>query len=58
MCSEPLTVGGGVSIANTPLRSAVRSNEYVPDASHDSIQRDSIPSRVGFSGTLDIGNKS
>src|SRR4051812_33212301 len=50
--SEPLTVGGGVSIEKTSARSAVRSKAYVPCWSHAAPQRASRPSRVGFSGTF------
>src|SRR5215470_9748556 len=49
--SEPLTVGGGVSIEYTWSRERERSNRYVPDASHCAAHFASRPSRAGFSGT-------
>ena len=61
MCSEPLTVGGGVSMAKTSLRGRVRSNVYTPSELHAPDQRSSMPARLGFSGTdcfargVDIG---
>src|SRR6185295_6274317 len=49
-CSEPLTVGGGVSIENTSERGRVRSKRYTPDPSHSGAHFASSPSRAGFSG--------
>src|SRR3954452_19544406 len=51
-CSEPLTVGGGVSIAYTCSRLLVRSNVYVPAASQADAHFSSSPSRLGSSGTV------
>src|SRR3954470_8519017 len=51
-CSDPLTVGGGVSIAYTWSRVFDRSNAYVPSASHRAAHLSSSPSRLGFSGTV------
>ena len=50
-CSEPLTVGGGVSIEKTSdaVRDARRTGRR-PDASHRGIHFASSPSRAGFSG--------
>src|SRR5438309_10508000 len=50
-CSEPLTVGGGVSIEYTWSRGRARSNWYVPDASHCAVHLASRPYSAGFSGT-------
>jgi len=36
MCSEPLTVGGGVSMAKISERAFDRSNRNVPSASQSS----------------------
>src|SRR2546428_4287865 len=49
-CSDPLTVGGGVSIEKTSARGRVRSNRYTPASSHRGIHLASRPSRAGFSG--------
>src|SRR6476469_6681959 len=49
-CSEPLTVGGGVSIEKTSSRVFARSKVYVPSASHRDAHFSSSPSRLGFSG--------
>src|SRR5262249_20848510 len=49
--SEPLTVGGGVSIEYTSSRDRLRSKRYVPDASHCAAHLGSRPSSAGFSGT-------
>src|SRR4051812_20584688 len=49
--SDPLTVGGGVSMAYTSARGRVRSNRYTPDASHCEIHLVSSPSSAGFSGS-------
>jgi hypothetical protein len=58
MCKEPLTVGGGVSIAKTFERSAERLKEYVPCDSQEVTHLGSMSSREGFSGAVDIGLKS
>src|SRR6185312_8435661 len=49
-CSDPLTVGGGVSIANTSPRVFDRSNANVRSASQRSAHLSSSPSRLGLSG--------
>src|SRR5882757_5881136 len=49
--SDPLTVGGGVSIEKTSDRGRARSKRYTPDASHCGIHLASSPSRTGFSGS-------
>src|SRR5690242_19029904 len=49
-CSEPLTVGGGVSIEYTWSRGRLRSNQYVPSACHRAFHFDSRPSSAGLSG--------
>src|SRR5882672_1727712 len=54
--SEPLTVGGGVSIEYTRSRSAVRSKRYVPSVSQRAFHFASSPSRAGFSGTVMDGD--
>src|SRR5690242_17974574 len=51
-CSDPLTVGGGVSIEYTSARGRDRSNSYTPSAAHRSIHLCSSPSRAGLSGTF------
>ena len=51
MCSDPLTVGGGVSIEKTSARSRERSKRYVPSDSHRRAHRSPRPSRLGLSGT-------
>src|SRR5437016_2209416 len=51
-CSDPLTVGGGVSIAKTAERGCVRSKRYTPASSHRAIHLSSRPSRAGFSGVF------
>ena len=50
MCSDPLTVGGGVSIEKISSRVLERSNRYVPSASQRVDHFSSSPSRLGFSG--------
>src|SRR5688572_18267438 len=50
-CSDPLTVGGGVSIEYTSLRGRDRSNRYTPPLSHCAIHLASRPSRAGLSGS-------
>src|SRR5512134_2818183 len=50
-CSEPLTVGGGVSMENTSSRGRDRSNRYTPLASHRAAHLSSRPSSAGLSGT-------
>src|SRR5437867_4408696 len=49
-CSEPLTVGGGVSMEKTSARGRLRSNRYTPEASQRAIHFASSPSSAGFSG--------
>src|SRR5438552_11412327 len=49
-CSDPLTVGGGVSIEKISARDRVRSKRYTPALSHRAIHFPSSPSRAGFSG--------
>src|SRR5438128_1077845 len=51
MCSEPLTVGGGVSMEKISARVRDRSNRYTPPDSQACAQRSPIPSSVGLSGT-------
>src|SRR5690348_4534880 len=48
--SEPLTVGGGVSMENTSSRRAVSLKRYVPSFSHCWVHFASRPSSAGFSG--------
>src|SRR5437868_15537953 len=50
--SEPLTVGGGVSIEKTSARGRVRSKRYTPEASHRGIHLASSPSSAGLSGSF------
>src|ERR1700686_2607509 len=50
-CSDPLTVGGGVSIEKISDRGRVRSKRYTPVSSHRGAHLASIPSRAGFSGS-------
>src|SRR6266540_7101858 len=50
-CSEPLTVGGGVSIEYTSARGRVRSKRYTPVSSQRAIHFASSPSSAGLSGT-------
>jgi hypothetical protein len=44
-CSDPLTVGGGVSIANTSCRGLDLSKRYVPSSFHRCDHLVSRPSR-------------
>src|SRR5882724_8106159 len=53
-CSEPLTVGGGVSMANTAARSPGAWNRYVPSRSQTADHVTSRPSRDGRSGTFGV----
>src|SRR5262245_43047124 len=48
--SDPLTVGGGVSMENTSARERSRSKRYVPAASQRAFHFSSRPSSAGFSG--------
>ena len=52
MCSEPLTVGGGVSIEKMRSFGAPGSKRYVPLASHRADQAASSPLKLGLSGTV------
>ncbi|CAM5589488.1 hypothetical protein SALBM135S_08121 [Streptomyces alboniger] len=49
--SEPLTVGGGVSMEKISSRVFERSKAYTPDSSHRLDHLSSSPSRTGLSGT-------
>ncbi len=53
-CSDPLTVGGGVSIENTSARSDDFGNRYSPASSHTRAHLTSIPSSDGRSGTVGV----
>src|SRR3954453_14926357 len=48
--SDPLTVGGGVSMENPSARVFARGKRYTPDSSQRGIHFASSPSRAGFSG--------
>src|SRR5277367_1890671 len=52
MCSEPETVGGGVSMEKTCSRAAAGLKRYVPSSSQTVAHLASTPSSVGLSGTL------
>src|SRR5256885_7939089 len=51
MCSDPLTVGGGVSIEKIPGRDWVRSKRYVPASCQRAFHLSSSPSSAGLSGS-------
>jgi hypothetical protein len=52
MWSDPLTVGGGVSMAYISAPDLLRSKRKVPSASHPAAHLASRPSSVGLSGTF------
>src|ERR1700728_618370 len=52
MCSEPLMVGGGVSIEYTSPRGAERSKAYTPESCHEVSHFRSRPASDGFSGII------
>jgi hypothetical protein len=59
-CSDPDTVGGGVSMLKTCDRARAgspsgRTNAYVPSVRQVSSQRSSSPSRAGRSGIAGAG---
>src|ERR1039458_4618257 len=51
MCSDPDTVGGGVSMEKTCSRLAAALKREVPSSSQTAAHLASTPSRVGLSGT-------
>src|SRR5258705_10811099 len=52
MWSEPLTVGGGVSIEKISAREWRRSKRYVPASCHRAFHLSSSPSSAGLSGRV------